>query len=774
MASSGYNVFITGEPGSGRMSLVAALLSELGEKRTPVVEDLLYVHNFGDPQRPKLLRLAAGQGRRLQRALEQLARALWDQTPALLESEALHIELKRAAKDLKERQQKLFDELQAALARRRFTLISVENGSEPPQIFALDGAEPKQLEALRLDPEALLRFLTSRRDTPLPEGGAERAEAIASELERATKELEAHQEELETRLREAQRLAREIRRIGREIESKRARALVLELISEVPQELRAPEVQSWLEELCQHVLRNLDAFRGVQEELASASGGVLRPCSANVVRESSPAAQAPVVLEPNPTLSNLFGTIDREIEGELLRSDFAHVRGGSLLRADQGYLVMYARDVLLEPGVWRALVRALRSGLLEIQPSDPAMQLLPLALKPEPIPVQVKVILIGDDYLYELLHSLEPDFPKVFKIKAEFEPSLPICAETVAELSRIAADFAEREKLLPIERSGLAAVVEHAARLAQSRDRISTRYGEILDLVRESNVWAREAGAAVIDRGAIFRAVRERKNRHGSLRDQLARAMRDGQLLVQTSGRCEGQVNGVALLALGPIEVGRPARITATASAGREGVIDLEREAGLSGPSHHKGVLILAGYLRHRYGRSGPIALSASIAMEQSYGEIEGDSASLAELCALLSALSGLPAKQALALTGSVNQLGDVQAVGGVNEKIEAFFALCEARGLTGAEGCILPEANVRALMLEEDVVQAVTANRFRLHAVRSVDDVIPLLFDAPAGELHRRVAQRLSVLARLAPGNEPHAHPPGIPLMLPDVASRG
>jgi len=454
----------------------------------------------------------------------------------------------------------------------------------------------------------------------------------------------------------------------------------------------------------------------------------------NVVVDNSQAKSAPVIHETDPTYKNLFGTIEREIDRSgLWRTDFTKIRVGSIARANGGYIYFSALDALIEPGVWAFLKRTLKNMQLNLQPYDP-FSFLPTALKPEQLPLDVKVVMIGDSYLYHLLYNLEEDFKKIFKIKADFDTEMPRETAHINDYICFMKKVVEEEKLLDIDKTAVAAIVEHGIRLAGRQKKLSTRFADITDLLRESSHWAKEAGKNVVQREDVDRAIYERINRVNLIEDKIQEMIDDGMIMIDTQGAVVGQINGLTVYDMGDHTFGKPARLTAKTALGRAGVINIEREAKLSGKIFDKGVLIIEGYFRGKYAQDKPLSMSASIAFEQSYSGVDGDSASTTEIYAIVSSLTELPIRQDLAVTGSVNQKGEVQPIGGVNYKIEGFFDACKAKGLTGTQGVLIPETNAPDLMLRNDVIQAVSDGKFHIYPVKNIDEGITILTGIEAG----------------------------------------
>jgi lon-related putative ATP-dependent protease len=763
--SPGYNVFVTGLHGSGRMTTVEELLSTLAPSQKLCARDRAYVQNFDDPSRPRLLDFPAGGARRFRSAMNELIAAARSQIPELFDSDSYRAELERTTKASREAHDALFSTFTKKIEAEGFTLVSLANGQvSAMDIFVIADGGPLPLGQIESDEAAKERFksaLAKRRavrNSPLSQEPSEEKKEVESEIARLEARYPVVADELSTTLRDARRILRKLASDLGDLEARRARQLVNALVEDTKSDFEGEPVHRHLDAVAEHMLFNLAPFRGEEEDeeedapkSTSLEGDedAFRIYGVNVIHDASDVACAPIVVEGNPTFMHLFGAIERESKNE--GADFMNIRAGAVLRADGGYLVMNARDLLLEAGVWRVLVRTLRSSTLEIQVPEPTLSFPPSALKPEPIPINVKVVLIGDEELYALLDALEEDFPKIFKIKAEFDSMVDNTPENVSGLVAALVRIEQREQLLEHEPRALARIVEHAVRRAGSQRKLSTRFGDLADVMREASHIARtgRSDAKAVTEADVQKAIRGRLRRHDLVDQRMGELLESNVLRVDTNGWRTGEVNGLAIIGSDPVPFGKPVRITASVGVGAHGVIDIEREAHLSGPIHTKSVLVLSGYLRRTYGRSRRLQITASIAFEQSYGEIEGDSASLAELYGVLSAIADAPIAQGIAVTGSIDQVGNVQAVGGLNEKIEGFFRLCRARGLAEQQGVIVPETSIDTLMLDDEVVGACRSGAFAVHAVRSVDDGIPLLFGIEADDLHRRVDARLEELSR-------------------------
>ena len=518
-------------------------------------------------------------------------------------------------------------------------------------------------------------------------------------------------------------------------------------MSAIREQFKNESLEVYFNEVAESVLDNLDRFRdrseqkgegsGIGPSLGSKGGGdPFLEYRVNVIVDNSELDGAPVVFETSPSYKNLFGTIERVMDvNSQWRTDFTKIRAGSFLRANGGYLVLNARDAIVEAGVWQGLKRTLTNRRAEIQSYDPFFMFTTSALKPEPIKTNVKVVMIGDTFLYHLLYHQDDDFKKIFKVKAEFDNVMDKEQSSIVQYAGFIKRICDDESLLPLDKTAVGAVIEFGVRLAGRQKKISTRFNYIADLVRESHYWAKKDEANCVAESHVEKAIRERIDRVGLLEDKITEMITDGTIMIDTKGSVVGQVNGLSLLDMGDYTFGRPSRITAKTSLGRAGIINIEREAEMSGPTHNKGVLILSGYLRGKYAQDKPLAISASICFEQSYSGVDGDSASSTEIYALLSSLSGLPISQDIAVTGSVNQKGEVQPIGGVNEKIEGFFEVCKTKGLTGTQGVMIPRLNVDDLMLRKNVVEAVEQGKFHIYPVDSIDQGIEILTGVESGE---------------------------------------
>jgi len=728
--AEGFNVFVAGEQGSGRLHAVKGFLErQAAGERVP--DDWVYVNHFEDPYHPLALRLPPGRGQGLRKDMRKLVDEAVKSLLKAFESEE-YMRRRQSVSEKYEQEQTALQRGLAERAEREHFLIR----QTPWEIFGvpLKNGEPMtdhDFEQLPGEQQARIRETQS---------------TFASEIQ----ELLKHTRRIE------RAAAEELSRLEMEV----AGLAVTGLIAEMEEKYAdLPAVVGYLHAVRQDILENLSAFllsrKPVPPGMPSPHGEFARRYEVNLVVDNARQKGAPVVIEPHPTYANLVGRVEKESVMGTLVTDFTMVRKGALHSANGGYLVLRAEELFRNFLSWEALKRALRNRQLTIEDvADQLGYVTTKSLRPEPMPLDVKVVLVGTPLYYHLLHAYDPDFRALFKVKADFDPEMERSDDNTAHYLAALRSLAQREGIRMPDEAALAKLVEQAARMAGDRERLTTRIEGVADILREAGHYAVREDAPVVGESQVMKAVERRIYRSNLVQEKINVMMRRREILIDTKGLREGQVNGLSVLDLGDIAFGRPVRITATVNPGKGGVVAIEREAEMSGPLHTKGVLILSGYLAETFFQSGPVSLSARLVFEQSYSEVEGDSASSTELYALLSNLARLPVRQGIAVTGSVNQKGDVQAIGGVNEKIEGYFELCRRIGLDGEQGVIIPAANLRQLMLKEDVVQAVREGRFRIWAVDTVDDGIEVLTGVRAGSLteegtvKQRVAQTLRAYA--------------------------
>lgn len=742
MSRHGYNIFALGPTGVGRHALVQRYVADQAAAEAPP-NDWCYVNNFEQPYRPRVLRLPAGMGKDLRNDVQRLVGELRNALSSTFENEEYQTRRQSLEMELQEQQQKGLNELQEQARERGVTLLRTPGGL----VFApyKDG-----------------NVLAPEQFSQLPQ----------EEQDRIKAEVEVLQERLQKILIQAPRLERDFRERIRVLNEEVAGFVLNELMDDYYQKYaEQPAVVEFLRALQKDVSQNLPGFVSGEEKQQEQETPAVLPNGAtasaqqrryqvNLLVDASDLKGAPVVYETNPSYLNLVGRVEQMATMGALITDFTLIKPGSLHRANGGYLIVDALKVLTSPYAWEGLKRALQFGEIRIESPVQMMSLTTtVSLEPEPIPLKVKVVLVGDRQTYYLLAQYDPDFNELFKVAADFGDELVRTPETEQLYARLIATVARREKLRPFDNSAVARIIERSARLVSDAERLTMRIQVVYDLMEEADYWAQQAGATIVSASHVQQALDAQIYRSDRIRERTQEEVLRQTILVDTAGAKVGQINGLSVIQLGTYMYGQASRITATIHMGQGDVVNIEREVEMSGPIHSKGVLILASLLRARYASERPLALSASLVFEQSYGGVDGDSASSTELYALLSAISGVPIKQSFAVTGSVNQHGEVQAIGGVNEKIEGYFDLCKARGLTGEQGVLIPIANVKHLMLRQDVVEAAAAGQFHIYAVTTIDEGIELLTGTPAGArdaagnypkgtINFLVAQRLQAMA--------------------------
>ncbi len=707
----GYNVFVTGLSGTGRLTTIKRFLDQLGEDGPPPV-DVVYVFNFKNPEEPEALFLAAGAGRRLRDGMDCLVRELADSLPGILTSQDFRHRLERAVQDLQRQERELLAALEGDVRAAGFSLVQIQAGpiTRPEILPVVKG------EAVAVDE---LPSLVASDQLP------------AAEAERLRQQYDTFRERLQESFLTVADLRRRAQQRAEEVRRELLQPTFDAIVERARETVADDGAASYLDAVRQDLPEHMDLFAGGDD---GPDGDPFLRWRINLAVDNAEVHGRPVEIETEPSYANLFGSIERALQpsGEAVTS-FRRIRAGSLLRANGGYLVLNAEDLLSEPRTWPSLKRALKYQRVRIQPSESTI-LGGSGLNPQAVPLDVKVVVIGDRRMYDSLYRYDSDFPKVFKVLADFDAIIPATAEHAGEILSVLAKVIDDEGLTPLDRSGMAAMLEHAVAFGRSRRRFSSRFSDLADLLREASYLAESAGSAQVDRDHVEAAQDAYRRRHNLTEDRIHESIVDGLIRVETSGHAIGQVNGLAVYDLGHYRFGKPNRITARVGLGRDGVINVERQAGLSGPTYDKGVHILTGYLRGTFATKVPLNMACSITFEQSYGGVDGDSASSTEVYAVLSALAELPLCQDIAVTGSVDQLGRVQAIGGVNEKVEGFYRVCASFGLTGSQGVMIPAANVLDLHLDHEVVAAIADGRFHLWPVSSVEEGIEILSGIPAG----------------------------------------
>ncbi|HLF86153.1 MAG TPA: ATP-binding protein [Nitrospiria bacterium] len=719
---TGFNIYVAGPPGMGKMTAVKSFLEELaGRKEVP--PDWCYVNDFDDSYKPRIVKLPAGRGRKIQQDMKNLIDHIQREIPKAFESEEYGARRDEIAKAMEKKRTDVIERLNMKANEAGFTIEATPFG-------------------ILMVPVLGGRSLTD----------AEFAALSASAREDLQRKRELLQDELNASLKQVRDLERGANEKLEALDRQATLYIVGGLIDDLEEKYRdLPEIVAYLKAVQKDILENIKIFKSGQSGTAAqALEGLSLPApwlqempfrryQVNVIVDNSRLGGAPVVVELNPSYNNLFGRIEKETQLGALYTDFTMIKAGSLHRANGGFLVVPVEDVLRNLLSWDGLKRALRSREIQIEePGERLGFLTTKSLRPEPVGFDIKVVLIGHPMLYYLLHAYDEEFPELFKVKADFDTHMDCTDENIQDFVAFLSTFCRKENLKPLDGSAVARLLEHAARLAEDQEKLSTHFGALVDVVREAHFWAHQEGAARVGAAHMQKSLDQKIYRSNLIQERINEMIARGTILIDVAGQAVGQVNGLSVISLGDYVFGKPSRITASVEPGQGGIVDIEREVELGGPIHSKGILILGGYLAQKYAQERPLTLAARLVFEQSYDGVEGDSASSTELYALLSALSGLPVKQGIAVTGSVNQHGQVQAIGGVNQKIEGFFDVCKAKGMTGEQGVIIPQNNVKNLMLREDVVDAVRSKKFHIWAAKTIDEGIEILTGVPNGDRRR------------------------------------
>ncbi len=736
----GFNIYVSGLAGTGRTTAIKSFLEMLAAKKEPP-PDWCYVHNFRDSYYPKALKLPAGLGQSLQKDVKSLIDSAGRSLTQAFSSKEYADRRAEITEGFNRQRDEAFSRLSKKAQDRGFFLQTSPIGL----IFvpASNGEPMKEEEYQKLS--------TKEKDD------------LRGKQEELTKELKEIVAKLKTR---ENAVSKQLEDTDREVAGYSIGHLFEELKNKYQ---KLPEVIDYLEEMERDVIENFEQFKSEPkpqetDPMALMQGlsrkQAFRKYEVNLLVDNSELKGAPVFLELNPTFNNLFGRIEKEAQFGALYTDFTMIKSGSLHQANGGYLVIRVEDILTNFQSWEGLKRTLRDGKLVIEELGEKLGFFATkSLRPEPIPLEIKVVVIGEPQIYYLLYRMDPEFKELFKIKADFDTRMDRTEATLKDYARVICRLCHEENLKHLASSGLAEIIEHSSRLAGDQEKLSTLFADIADIIREASFWATEEGAKFIQASQVEKAIEQKAYRSNLIQERINEMIEKGMIIIDVEGESAGQVNGLAVLSLGDFAFGKPSRITASISVGREGLIDIEREAKLGGRLHSKGVMILNGYMADKFARVMPLTLSARLVFEQSYEEVEGDSASSTELYALLSRLADTPIKQGIAVTGSVNQKGEVQAIGGINEKIEGFFEVCQAKGRNPKQGVLIPKSNIRNLMLKQEVVKAIKDGSFHIYPVSTIDEGIRVLTGIKAGRqlkdgtfeagsINDRVQKRLTSLA--------------------------
>jgi len=710
----GYNLYVMGRPGMGKHTMVRQFLEQKAHSQ-PQPSDWCYVNNFAQPHKPRALKLPHGRGAQLSQDMEQLVEELTTVLLAAFESDDYRSQIQALEDELKDRQEKAFTELAETASTQEVKLYRTPSGfAFAPQ---RDGevVGPEEFEKLSADEQANI-------------------ENTVAKLQEQLQEIIQHIPQWRKETRE------KVKEVNRNI----AMSAVGHLIEELKKRYEdLPGVLAYFDEVEQDVIHNVPDFIKGEEQTEGVGGQqstdpkALHRYKVNNLILDGNEPGSPVVYLDNPTYLNLVGRAEHMAQFGTLFTDFTLLKPGALHQANGGYLLIDAHKVLTHPYAWEGLKRALYSSQINIEPLEKMLSLAStVSLEPEPIPLDIKVVILGDRRLYYLLQEYDPDFSELFKVQADFEEEIDRSDDNSLLLARLIATLGRKEKMLPFHREAVAQIVDYASRRVEDAEKLTTHMRSIADLLREADYWARNDGREIVTSDDIRHTIDQQIHRASRVRERIQEAIHRGDIFIDSDGDKVGQVNGLSVLSLGNYMFGQPSRITATVHIGEGDVVDIEREVEMSGPIHSKGVLILSSFIASRYAQKHPLSLSASLVFEQNYGGVDGDSASLAELCCLLSAIAEVPIKQSFAMTGSVNQHGQVQPIGGVNEKIEGFFEVCRARGLDGKQGVIIPATNTKNLMLHQDVIDAVREEKFSIYEVKTVNEALGLLTGMNAGEM--------------------------------------
>jgi len=721
--SLGYNIFITGMVGTGRTTTIKQLLEKL-EKGVKTPDDILYVNNFKNPDEPMLIMLPGSQGKLFKEAMENLIEMLKVNIPELLKSRYYTEKRENIIESQQRKQKEILQKFEEGAAREGFSVIQVQMG-----LFV----KPDLIPMIEDTPTHFNKLEAMVKEKKFPQ---KNLDELKKKYEELTAELEGVFEKLKD-------IDEETRNLLKNWDAEAITPIIKGGISGIREKFLQNIISDYLNSVEENLINNIDLFKTQKKDEKEDKNrepiDTFLEYRVNLLVDNSEVKGEPVVMETNPNYMNLFGTIETTTSRwGVWQTDFTKIKAGSFLKANGGYLVINALDALIEPGVWATLKRTLRNQIFEIQNYASLYFISTTRLKPQPIQCKVKVVMIGDAYIYDLLYFQDEGFKKIFKIKAEFDSEMTKDEKTIGDYARFIKKICDDDALYPVDKGGVAAIIEYATRIAGRQRKLTTRFHILADVTREADYWAKMDNKTTISREHVEKAIQERFERISLIEDKIQELIEEGTILIDTEGKVVGQVNGLSVYDMGQFAFGKPTRITAKTAVGRVGVINIEREADLSGPTHNKGVLILGGYLRSKYAQNKPFSLSASIAFEQSYSGVDGDSASSTEVYAILSSLSKLPLRQDIAVTGSINQKGEIQPIGAVNEKIEGFFDVCRAKGLTGTQGVIIPCQNIQNLMLRRDVVEAVAQGRFHIYPVKSVDEGIEILTGVEAGKLQQ------------------------------------
>ena len=727
----GYNIYMAGIPGTGKKTYARKVATKQSADQ-PTPDDMLYVFNFSNPETPRAIRMPAGRGKHLRDEMESVIEEFKEEIPKLFEGEEFEEKRNEIMAEYQEKSSQVMEEFDQEIREEGFMIQNTERGPVPVPLD--DEGNPLKQDDFKELPEEDRQKLR------------EKSQDIKNRLDKQLRRIRDLKEKAQDKM--------------SELQEKMGLSIVQPIIDQLKHKFSdCEEVIDYLGDVKEDIIDNLDKFIEKNGDnsmpLPFKTGrdeNFFIRYKVNLIVDNSDTEGGPVIFETNPTYYNLFGKIEGKSQFGTVTTDFTMIKGGALHRADGGYLILQAKDVLTNPFSWETLKRALLNEELKVENIGEQYRTFPISsLKPDPFEIDVKVILIGNPFIYQLLYTYDEEFKKLFKVKADFDTEMVRSEDNMKKFASFLASVCEREDILHFKAEAVGKIIEYSSRLSGDNTKMTTRFNEIMELLYEANTWADLDEAGQVEAEHVLKALGKKEDRSNLTEEKIQEMIDRDYLMIDVEGEVAGQINGISVYQSGQYSFGRPSRITCQTFLGQEGVVNIEREAKMSGKIHNKGVLILSGYLGGKYAKEMPLTLSASLAFEQSYSGIDGDSASCAELLTILSSLSGLPLKQNLAITGSLNQHGKVQPVGGTNEKIEGFYQVCKNRGLDGSQGVIIPRQNVENLMLKDEIVEAVEAEKFNVYTITEIDEAIELFFDRPASEVHDLVSTSLEQMAERA-----------------------
>lgn len=718
--SPGYNIFITGLSGTGKATTVKNMLEAIRPK-APKLYDYAYVNNFVNDNEPILLIFNAGEAQKFKYDLQTTIQFLQNKIPQALETEPFKNQRKKILSEFSKKENDLMVNFEEKLKKENFSIGQVKVGEvSRPEVLPVIDNQPVMIQQL---------------DDQVKSGKINKEKAAE-----ITQKFAVYQEELQGIFKKGLQLSQKYQEKLQSLEKETVRVIVTAAIDSLREKYTTEKIKLYLDGVEKNIFETLDVFKGSKPNKEQTEEGIIidyfKEYEVNIILDNSNTSECPIVIETTPSYNNIFGTIEKFSDGKgSWFTDFTRIKAGSMLKANGGYLVLNALDAIQEPGVWKTLKRVLLYGKLEIQDFVSYYQFSPTILKPEPIEVNTKIIFIGSNYLYSIMASYEDDFKKIFKIKSDFDYEMNRNEKNLEQYVKVVKKIISTEGLKEFNKDAICKVVEYASRYADAKNKLTTRFSFVADLLRESDFWAKDNGDEIVSAYHVQHAYNSGKERHSLYESKISEMIKENDILIDTEGTRIGQVNGLAVYGTDYFTFGKPTRITSTVSLGTGNIINVEREAGLSGNTHNKGMLIISGYFRENFGQKTPLSFSASLVFEQGYGMIDGDSASCAEICALISTLANIPIKQSIAITGSVNQKGDVQPIGGVNEKIEGFFDICKARGFSKQHGVVIPIQNVKNLMLKDEILEEVDQGNFHIYPISRIEEAVEILTSIKAGK---------------------------------------